>query len=175
MFSYARNSCYRNHRRYTLCGFHHTEGREGRWQDCADCRDAFETEMYVYYGTNEYNFEKVSNPPAFEPTHCHQCGRIISLGEDGYSMAGGDYFCERCSAERMGGGWIGHRLTIVEGRERVGIVGKCHVVLEAGHGHKLRRRGAVSEGGGADITRLRLGIAAVKRPRPSMGSRGLGK
>jgi hypothetical protein len=24
MFSYARNSCHRNHRRYTLCGYHHT-------------------------------------------------------------------------------------------------------------------------------------------------------
>jgi len=104
MFSYARNSCYRNHWRYTLCGFHHTEGHEGRWQDCAECRDSFETEMYVYYGTNEYNFEKLPNPPAFEPTHCHQCGRVISLGEDGYSMAGGDYFCDRCTAERMGGG-----------------------------------------------------------------------
>ncbi len=29
MFSYARNSCLRNHRRYTLCGYHHTEGHEG--------------------------------------------------------------------------------------------------------------------------------------------------
>ncbi|MFP4217161.1 MAG: DUF6398 domain-containing protein [Phycisphaerae bacterium] len=103
MFSYARNSCYRNHRRYTLCGFHHAEGHEGRWQDCAECRDAFETEMYVYYGTNEYNFEKLPNPPAYEPTHCHQCGRVISLGEEGYSIAGGDYFCDRCTAERMGG------------------------------------------------------------------------
>src|SRR3989338_8005647 len=25
IFSYARNSCYRNHRRYTLCGSHHAE------------------------------------------------------------------------------------------------------------------------------------------------------
>jgi hypothetical protein len=103
MFSYARNSCSRNHQRYTLCGFHHTEGHEGRWQDCAKCRDAFETEMYVYYGTNEYNFEKLPNPPAFEPTHCHKCGRVISLGEDGYSMVGADYFCDRCTAAKMDG------------------------------------------------------------------------
>lgn len=106
MFSYARNSCYRNHRRYTLCGFHHAEGHEGCWQDCAECRADFETEMYVHYGTNEYNFEKLPNPPAYEPTHCHQCGRVISLGEDGYSIADGDYFCDRCTAERMDGGSI---------------------------------------------------------------------
>ncbi|MEX0642137.1 MAG: DUF6398 domain-containing protein [Pirellulales bacterium] len=106
MFSYARNSCYRNHRRYTLCGFHHAEGHEGRWQDCAECRDLFEAEMYVHYGTNEYNFEKLSTPPAYEPTHCHQCGRVISLGEDGYSIAGGEYFCQRCTTEKMGGGLL---------------------------------------------------------------------
>ena len=68
LFSYARNSCSRNHRRYTLCGHHSTEGHEGRWQDCSKCREDIETEMYVYYGTNEYNFEKLPDPPAFEPT-----------------------------------------------------------------------------------------------------------
>lgn len=25
IFSYARNSCHRNHSRYTLCAYHHTE------------------------------------------------------------------------------------------------------------------------------------------------------
>ncbi|MBN2130292.1 MAG: hypothetical protein JW741_12390 [Sedimentisphaerales bacterium] len=98
MFSYARNSCYRNHRRYTLCGFHHAEGHEGRWQDCDKCRETFETEMYVHYGTNEYNFETLPNPPAYEPTKCHTCGQVIVLGDGGYSTKGGDYFCQNCSA-----------------------------------------------------------------------------
>ncbi|HEX5132095.1 MAG TPA: hypothetical protein VFX92_06375 [Candidatus Krumholzibacteria bacterium] len=57
-----------------------------------------ETELYVYYGTNEYNFEKLENPPAFEPTHCAKCNVVISLGEDGYTMSGGEYWCERCAA-----------------------------------------------------------------------------
>ncbi len=104
MFSYARNSCYRNHDRYTLCSFHHHEGHEGRWQDCSKCREQFETEMYVHHGTNDYNFEKLANPPAYEPTRCHECGRVISLGDDGYSVAGGDHYCGRCTAEKMGGG-----------------------------------------------------------------------
>lgn len=96
MFSYARNSCSRNHRRYTLCAYHHTEEHTGDWKDCSECREDFETEMYVWYGTNEYNFEKLKNPPKYEPTRCAKCNRVISLGEDGYTMKGGAYFCERC-------------------------------------------------------------------------------
>lgn len=65
LFSYARNSCDRNHRRYTLCGFHHTEEHPGRWTECKRCRDEIaEAEMYVWYGTNDYNFEKLKNPPS---------------------------------------------------------------------------------------------------------------
>jgi hypothetical protein len=32
MFSYARNSCSRNHSRYTLCSFHHNEGHSSYCQ-----------------------------------------------------------------------------------------------------------------------------------------------
>lgn len=101
MFSYALNSCGRNHRRYTLCGYHHAEGHAGDWKDCPKCREAFETEMYVWYGTNEYNFEKLPNPPEYEPTHCADCGKVIRLGTEGYSVHGDDYWCELCSARRM--------------------------------------------------------------------------
>ena len=101
MFSYARNSCYRNHRRYTLCGYHHAEEHEGHWKDCPECRNSFETEMHVYYGTNEYNFEKLENPPLYEPTKCSKCGVIIKLGTDGYTISGNEYWCEECSAVEM--------------------------------------------------------------------------
>jgi hypothetical protein len=101
MFSYARNSCHRNHRRYTLCAFHFAEGHEGRWQDCPKCREAFQTEIYVEYGTNEYNFEKLPDPPSYEPTRCHKCGRVIVLSEGGYSIRGGEHFCGLCTAKEM--------------------------------------------------------------------------
>ena len=52
--------------------------------------------MYVWYGTNEYNFEVLPDPPKFEPTHCAGCNRIISLGTDGYSIYNGKYYCVRC-------------------------------------------------------------------------------
>jgi hypothetical protein len=99
VFSYARNSCYRNHSRYTLCGYHYNEGHSGDWRSCAKCRKDFEheLEMYVYYGTNEYNFEKLENPPKYKPTHCSRCGAVIVLSEGGYSTQGGKHFCGECT------------------------------------------------------------------------------
>jgi len=96
LFSYARNSCYRNHDRYTLCSHHYHEGHKGDWKECRKCREGFETEMYVWYGTNEYNFEKLANPPKYKPTKCAKCKRIIRLGEDGYSQIGERYLCLKC-------------------------------------------------------------------------------
>lgn len=101
LFSYARNSCHRNHRRFTLCGYHHAEGHPGSWKDCPTCRSHSETELYVYYGTNEYNFEKLENPPPYQPTKCANCGSVISLGEDGYSTKGDEYWCEECTLKEM--------------------------------------------------------------------------
>ena len=101
MFSYSRNSCSRNHWRYTLCGFHHMEGHEGDWKDCPKCLEDLDTEMYVWYGTNEFNFEKLPNPPKYEPTHCSDCGNVIVLAEGGYSTRGDEYWCDRCTATRM--------------------------------------------------------------------------
>ena len=97
MFSYARNSCHRNHGRYTLCAWHYHEGHEGAWQECQECLEGVETEMYVWYGTNEYNFVKLESPPEYQPTKCAKCKRGIRLAEDGYSMKGGKYYCYKCS------------------------------------------------------------------------------
>jgi hypothetical protein len=101
MFSYARNSCHRNHNHYTLCAHHHNEEHEGDWQKCAKCRSSFVTEDYVWYGTNEYNFEKLPDPPAYEPTKCAQCATVIVLSEDEYSKLGKDYFCSDCTEKRL--------------------------------------------------------------------------
>ncbi len=97
MFSYSHNSCHRNHSRYTLCASHYNEQHEGDWQQCEDCREGFETEMYVWYVTNEYNFVKLENPPKFKPTKCAKCKRVIKLADGGYSMKGDGYFCDKCS------------------------------------------------------------------------------
>ena len=97
MFSFARNSCARNHLHYTLCSFHHGNQHKGHWKDCKICRESFQTELYVWFGTNEYNFEVLDNPPQYEPTHCDACGIVIKLGTDGYSTGPQGTLCERCS------------------------------------------------------------------------------
>ena len=99
LFSYATNSCYRNHSRYTLCAYHYHEQHPGHWQTCPKCRADFEheLEMYVYYGTNEYNFEKLKNPPKYKPTFCSKCGARIIMGEGGYSTGNKGYLCEDCT------------------------------------------------------------------------------
>jgi len=102
LFSYDTNSCYRNHRQLTLCGFHHAEGHPGDWKTCAKCRQDFETELYVYHGTNEYNFEVLENPPSFEPTRCRDCGNVIHLGAGGFSVGPDGYRCEECTLRKIG-------------------------------------------------------------------------
>ena len=103
LFSYDRNSCSRNHRRYTICGKHHTNQHDGDWKECDACReDVIKLELYVYYATNEYNFEVLEDPPDYDPTHCHECGDVINLGEDGFTIAfdeeeeARNYICNEC-------------------------------------------------------------------------------
>ena len=96
MFSYSRDICSGNDGRFTLCGSHHAEGHKGDWKTCKKCREDFEPEMYVWYGMNEYNFEKLPNPPAFQPTHCSKCGERIVLPDGGYSSLCGVYRCDNC-------------------------------------------------------------------------------
>ena len=99
LFSYAHNSCSRNHRRYTLCGAHYAEGHAGHWMDCEECRKDTEPEMYAYYGTNEYNFEVLENPPKYKPTKCARCGTVIRLADGGYSFSGAEgYLCFDCTS-----------------------------------------------------------------------------
>jgi ribosomal protein S27AE len=104
LFSYARNSCYRNHSRYTLCAHHFNEGHSGDWKTCPQCRKDFahELEMYVYYGTNEYNFETLQKPPKYKPTYCSRCGAVIVLSEGGYSSGSEGYLCGRCTEAEFG-------------------------------------------------------------------------
>lgn len=98
LFSYARNSCWRNHDRYTVCGFHSHEEHKGKWLDCKKCLNSFDTEDYVDMATNEYNFEKLKNPPSFGPTLCAECGRVIVRAEEGFTMVPKKgYVCEDCS------------------------------------------------------------------------------
>jgi len=75
---------------------HFVEEHRGSWQDCKKCRRLIEPELYAYFGTNDYNFEKLANPPAYEPTHCTGCNKVIKLASDSYTLAKGGTYCISC-------------------------------------------------------------------------------
>lgn len=52
--------------------------------------------MYAHYGTNEYNFAKLENPPQYAPTKCAKCGTVIILSQGGYSLNSEGYLCGKC-------------------------------------------------------------------------------
>jgi|GEM_PF-3131718 len=95
--AYLRNGCRTRHDRFTLCGFHASEAHAGAWSTCQKCRDEFETEIFVWYGTNQWNFVKLENPLSYRPTLCSTCGQRIRLGIDGLTiLPDGRRLCERC-------------------------------------------------------------------------------
>lgn len=94
LHSFARNSCYRNHDRYTLCGFHYHNNHSGEWQDCKACKDAFDLSDYVDRGTNAYNFEVLKDPEKVT-IKCVNCGFTgDNLDGFAYRTSRGD-FCAK--------------------------------------------------------------------------------
>lgn len=55
--------------------------------------------MVAYFGTNEYNFERMPDPPSYEPTKCAKCGSVIVLAEGGYASGAEGYVCASCTAK----------------------------------------------------------------------------
>ena len=98
IFSYTRNSCHRNHRRFTLCAYHHNERHKGDWKFCKECQQDFHPEIYDWYGSNEYNFDKLDELLPFVPIRCGKCQGMIFQSQEGYAaLPDGTYRCDRCS------------------------------------------------------------------------------
>jgi hypothetical protein len=51
-------SCYKSHRKYSMCNFHYAEGHRGRWNNCATCR----SEQSDYDESNKEWFNFGVNP-----------------------------------------------------------------------------------------------------------------
>lgn len=100
-FSYSRDSCYRNHSNQTIYAYHQSQEHEGSWKECLRCRRDQPPEMYAWFATNEYNFEKLENPPPFKPTFCAGCKKRIVLAEGGYTRVKGKYWCEACDPQPL--------------------------------------------------------------------------
>ncbi|EGG21760.1 hypothetical protein DFA_01646 [Cavenderia fasciculata] len=72
LMSFARNSCSRNHDRYTVCNTHFELKHRGAWQKCLECQRMMGVPSFADQGTNEYNFVKLANPPKYTIT-CSYC------------------------------------------------------------------------------------------------------
>ena len=86
---------------YTVCAAHYHEGHSGHWKSCKECAELWEKEDYVWYATNEYNFEKLENPPEYEPTRCSGCNKILDLiNEVVISGSNKKKYCLKCEMKK---------------------------------------------------------------------------
>jgi hypothetical protein len=95
LFSYATNTCNRNHDRYTLCSSHYHEEHEGKWQDCQKCKESFKLEDYAYYVTNDFNFEKLKDAPNVR-IKCVKCDFESDTIEDFAVGSSEGWYCGNC-------------------------------------------------------------------------------
>ena len=103
LISHARNSCARDHSKYTICHLHNLNEHSDatcHWRDCKECREFFlpDLESYVSAGTSAFNFAEDlwEDPPRFEPTLCTRCEKVVKLNCDEYSVKGGKILCWEC-------------------------------------------------------------------------------
>lgn len=112
LMSYARNSCSRNHWRYSLCSFHHTEGHgSSDWKTCQECKSSFEEYEWFKMGSNPPEAPACVNFPDDVLTsetrpalpRCSQCQKEINFYANeafsvGYCSHGQSGMrCSRCS------------------------------------------------------------------------------
>lgn len=101
-FSYARNSCYRNHDRYTICAVHYHANHKDDWQSCKKCKDEYGIEDYVDFATNDFNFVKLKNPPKIK-IKCINCGFESGSMQDFALQTNKGFYCDKpkCQKEAM--------------------------------------------------------------------------
>ncbi|KAG4026802.1 hypothetical protein MFRU_036g00350 [Monilinia fructicola] len=101
MFSYSGVCCSRNHRRYTLCGYHHGEGHQEKdWKKCEKCvgGDLLNLTTAITQGTSSFNFkdDQWKDAPELKPVKCGNCNKIISTATEPYTGWGGSLRCMNC-------------------------------------------------------------------------------
>jgi len=99
LFSFATNSCHRNHRRYTLCSTHYYSNHKGKWQECKKCKDEYSIENYVYFATNDFNFEKLPNAPKIT-IRCINCEFESNTMEDFAFETSEGFYCTKSKCQK---------------------------------------------------------------------------
>jgi hypothetical protein len=70
--TFLKNSCRRNHDKYTLCGQHFREKHIGDWKKCKICKNQNSDVDYTNLSTNNFNFEKLNIQK--KEIKCANCG-----------------------------------------------------------------------------------------------------
>ena len=99
LFSYATNSCYRNHARYTICATHYNSNHNGKWQECKKCKDEYLIENYFDLATNDFNFEKLQNTPKIT-IKCISCGFQSNNMQDFAFQTNNDFYCRKSKCQK---------------------------------------------------------------------------
>lgn len=99
LFSYQATSCYRNHDRYTLCSYHYHQNHSGKWQECQECKNEFQMENYVDFATNNFNFEKLANPPKII-IKCVNCGFESNSMQDFSLQTSKGFYCDKKKCQK---------------------------------------------------------------------------
>lgn len=104
LMSYATNSCYRNHHRYTICHDHYSAGHPGKWQDCHPCSHVEEV-LYIWRATNNYNYEKLDIPKVL--IKCCNCKfKSYEMEDFSYAVVKGDmpkvWYCKKKECAAIG-------------------------------------------------------------------------
>jgi hypothetical protein len=90
-------SCYLKHASYTVCAAHHSSDHKGKWQECKKCEKSWDMANYVWYATNENNFETLANPPEVPETRCIGCKVLLDLEYDCIVGTKDGKMCLECS------------------------------------------------------------------------------
>ena len=70
--TFLKNSCRRNHDKYTFCGQHSREKHIGDWKKCKICKNQNSDVDYTNLSTNNFNFEKLNIQK--KEIKCANCG-----------------------------------------------------------------------------------------------------
>lgn len=104
LMSYGRNSCSRNHNRYTNCSNHNQAGHAGRWQDCAACKNGYDEYDWWTFGSNPpdlaacCNFpDDVLQGPRPSLPLCSGCRRPVDTATEAHSFGATGLCCMACT------------------------------------------------------------------------------
>ena len=83
----------------TFCLTHYYSKHKGKWQECKQCKDEYSIENYVYFATNDFNFEKLPNAPKIT-IRCVNCEFESNTMEDFAFETSEGFYCTKSKCQK---------------------------------------------------------------------------